>query len=123
MWDNIINSIIENSKEFDTKTPDEKLIKLFEEIGELSQAYLIKKGSAGTFHRDESKYSVKEEIADSFICLISLMQMLNIHSDELQTEILKKIEKWVSKLKAELAYKSLPHVCDGSCEQHKLIKR
>ncbi len=101
IWNEIIESIISSSREYDSKTPNQKLIKLFEELGELSQAFLIEQDAAGTAHRDKSEYSVKEELADSFICLISLAETLNVDFGDLQDEIVRKINKWVTKLQRE----------------------
>lgn len=101
IWDSIITSIIDSSREYDSKTPEQKLIKLYEELGELSQAFLIEQDAAGTYHRDKTEYSVKEELADSFICLVSLAEIMNIDFHDLQEEIVRKINKWINKLQRE----------------------
>lgn len=98
MINHYIKEIIELSNNYDQKNPSQKLLKLVEEVGELSQAFLIENNAHGTQFRDKSQYSTKEEMADIYLCLISLLPMLKIEEKDFFDEVAKKMEKWKNKV-------------------------
>lgn len=102
MSKNYIDEIIQISNNYDQKSASDKILKLVEEVGELSQAYLIHKNAHGTQFRDKSQYSVQEELADIYICMISLLPMLHIEKESFFQEVKRKMDKWVLKISKEI---------------------
>lgn len=102
MSNNYIDEIIQISNNYDQKSASDKILKLVEEVGELSQAYLIHKNAHGTQYRDKSQFSIAEELADIYLCLISLLPMLHIEKESFFTEVKRKMDKWVLKVSKEI---------------------
>jgi NTP pyrophosphatase (non-canonical NTP hydrolase) len=99
MFDELIKKIEDTSRKIDKKDPNLKMLKLVEEIGELSQALLIHQNAIGTKYRNKSEYSIQEEVADVTLCLFSLCSILNIDHSDLRDSINDKLRKWESKVK------------------------
>jgi NTP pyrophosphatase (non-canonical NTP hydrolase) len=99
MFDELIQKISETSNRIDKKDVNLKMLKLVEEVGELSQAILIHQNASGTKYRNKCEYSIQEEIADVTLCLFSLCSILNIDHADLRDSINDKLRKWETKIK------------------------
>ena len=99
MFDELIKKIEETSKKIDKKDSNMKMLKLVEEVGELSQALLIHQDAIGTKYRNKAEYSIQEEVADVLLCLFSLCSILNIDHADLRDSINDKLRKWESKVR------------------------
>lgn len=102
-FDSIINNIINTSK-YDIPGIDKKIIKMMEELGELSEGYLkLIKYKFTTDTEQEIKNNLREETADLFIMVMLIANDLGISMEELQAEICVKIAKWKNKIELNKA--------------------
>jgi NTP pyrophosphatase (non-canonical NTP hydrolase) len=85
----------------DGKTIEQRLLKLLEELGELSQALLSSKKVIGCEYKGITKNEVLEESVDVLICSISMLFESAIETDadinQINDLIITKIEKWKEK--------------------------
>lgn len=97
-FDSIINNIINTGKN-DIPGVEKKIIKIMEELGELSEGYLkLTKYKFTTDTEQEIKDNLREETADLFIMIMLIANDLGISMEELQAEICVKIAKWKNKI-------------------------
>ncbi len=82
----------------DPKIPLETAGKLTEEVGELMREVLILGNTPGTTYRTTSKAKLTEELADVFLCAVSLIQKLDIRVDDLAVMMREKAAKWEKNL-------------------------
>jgi len=75
-------------------TVSQQIIKLMEEIGEMSQAFLICDGAPSCQYRDSSIEDVREEALDAILVLFSILYALDTEEDEVQAILRKKLIKW-----------------------------
>jgi NTP pyrophosphatase (non-canonical NTP hydrolase) len=84
----------------ETKTFDERFIKLSEEIGEIAVAILQSRNLKGTTKtKSEIKENILEEICDSIIILLSLASYHKFTENQINEMVAKKLKKWESRLK------------------------
>jgi NTP pyrophosphatase (non-canonical NTP hydrolase) len=96
---NKIIAIIKETDKLETKETGNKILKLTEELGELSEGYLKLTGyKYSTEDKSEILANIKGEIADLFIQVMVLPDEFNISDDELIAEIKVKLDKWKTKL-------------------------
>lgn len=87
----------------DLKNLDQKMIKTMEEVGELSKWLLAYQGAFATTHRGVvARKKILEEIADSYICILSVAHEMGFSDDDLQEMILEKLKKWAERQTREL---------------------
>lgn len=107
-YNNII-AIIKETDKLETKDVGKKIIKLTEELGELSEGYLLLTDyKYNTQPKNEVLANIKGEIADLFIQVMILPDDFGISDEELITEIQTKLEKW--KKKVELKKLQANHI-------------
>jgi NTP pyrophosphatase (non-canonical NTP hydrolase) len=84
----------------ETKTIDERFMKLNEEVGEIAVAILH---SRGLKHTDQSKKEMREnileEICDSIIVLYSMASWHKFTEKQITKMMNKKLDKWEGRLK------------------------
>lgn len=99
----ILQQIIAETTDEDRKTVEQKVMKLFEEGGELSRAILQLRRAHGTKYRAKPNTigDVVEEIADCHIVLYSIAYKLGIHDHDIAEAIGKKIAKWQKVLRMD----------------------
>lgn len=89
----LLNKILEVAAK-EPKSIEHLLLKLMEEVGEASQAYLSLNNVSGSKYKSNSKSDFQEELIDSLLVLITLINKTGISKDELEVLIEKKITKW-----------------------------
>lgn len=81
------------SKE-DQKTLSQKVLKLFEEGGELAKVALPYDGAYATNHRFVEREKILEECIDSVLCALSVAYHLDFTDEEIDEMFNRKAEKW-----------------------------
>ncbi len=92
--ENIVDKI-RKATETEPKNPEQQFMKLIEELGEASQAYLSSKGISGNKYKQLSENNVKEELVDVLLVTFALLSQLGATDDEIETLIDRKINKWL----------------------------
>ena len=92
----IISKIFEVAKT-EPKSIEHLLLKLMEEVGEASQAYLSTAQASGSDYKSLSQDDFKEELVDSLLVLLTLIHKTDISEEELENLVITKIAKWESK--------------------------
>ncbi|CTQ55055.1 hypothetical protein LP7551_03596 [Roseibium album] len=86
----------------DTKTLQERALKLCEEAGELAQAVLSATGAPGSGYKNHSLADVREEAVDAAIVALSVLAQANTSKEEFERELehlmSEKCAKWQQKL-------------------------
>lgn len=91
-----INKIYEVALK-EPKSTEHLLLKLMEEVGEASQAYLSTTQASGSQYKELSQLDFQEELIDSLLVLLTLIKKTGISEESLDELLLKKIAKWESK--------------------------
>lgn len=73
-----------------------RLIKAYEEMGELSSAYLKLINSPNASVRAET--NICEEGVDTILCITDLLFSMGVEIADIQAMMIKKNEKWARKL-------------------------
>lgn len=97
---NIYNDIFRRIKKAAASEPksiDQEFLKLMEEVGESSQAYLSSEKASGANYKHLTVYNTKEELVDVLLVTLALLQKLGTTDDELNKLLLKKVSKWIDK--------------------------
>lgn len=92
----MIERIIKLSKK-ENKTNEQMLLKLSEEVGEVSQAYLSMAHASGSDYKDKNEKDYQEELVDSLMMISTLLVKSGISKEELLNLLEKKCNKWESK--------------------------
>lgn len=79
------------------KTPDQQFLKLMEEVGEASQAYLSSQKASGAAYKQLTVANTQEELVDVLLVTYALLQKLGTTDDELTTLMHTKTTKWLNK--------------------------
>lgn len=104
MNNDLIQYIKTLSKE-DTKTLSQKGLKAMEELGELARVLLPFDNAFATTHRFVDRDKILEEIADSYLTIMSIAYDLNYTEDEIESMISKKADKWAGLINKEKGIK------------------
>lgn len=78
----------------DTKTLSQKALKLTEETGEVAREILPYENAHGTTHRFGTKERILEELADTYLCDISIVFDLGFTYDDFEEMVEQKVTKW-----------------------------
>lgn len=92
----ILQQITEAAKS-EKKSIEHLLIKLMEEVGEASQAYLSTTKASGSEYKKLSLVDFQEELVDIILVTITLLKRTEISDEELENLLNKKISKWLEK--------------------------
>jgi len=93
----------------DKKTLSQKVLKLTEEVGELSKVVLPYDSAHGTNHRFTVREDLLEELVDVYLTNISIFHSLGFTKEEFNEMLQNKTEKWGSiQAKEEKAEFPLP---------------
>lgn len=79
------------------KTTEHLLIKLMEEVGEASEAYLSTSKASGSDYKQLSSVDFQEELVDILLVAFTLLKKTGISEDEMTLLFNKKINKWLEK--------------------------
>ena len=79
------------------KSTEHLLIKLMEEVGEASQAYLSTTKASGSNYKQLSVADFQEELVDILLVTITLLKRTEISDEELVALLNRKIAKWLAK--------------------------
>lgn len=79
------------------KTPDQQFLKLMEEVGEASQAYLSSQKASGADYKQLTVANTQEELVDVLLVTYALLQKLGTTDETLTTLLQTKTAKWLSK--------------------------
>ncbi len=85
----------------DPKSLGDKVLKCFEEGGELSGKVLPYTNAAGTLHRFVNREHVLEEVADLLLCARSIGYDLGFSHEEIEEKMMEKSKKWAALQQAE----------------------
>lgn len=91
-----INKIYEVALK-EPKSTEHLLLKLMEEVGEASQAYLSTTQASGSQYKELSQLDFQEELVDSLLVILTLIKKTGISEASFDELLLKKIAKWESK--------------------------
>lgn len=81
-----------------------KIIKLQEELGELSESFLLEDGykfNKENKTQEELRINTEEEVADILIMIICIANELNMDKQKLTNIVHRKLDKWAEKIKAK----------------------
>lgn len=81
----------------ETKSTEHLLLKLMEEVGEASQAFLSLTKVSGSHYKELSQADFQEELVDILLVTITLLKKSDISDAELEGLFSKKIAKWLEK--------------------------
>jgi hypothetical protein len=92
----VFERIVKVTKEKEVKTQSEKMVKLMEEMGELSVAHLQKKSLKGKGSKTDKEVheNFLEEACDCVIILQSILAAEGFDYDEYLTKMSEKLSKW-----------------------------
>ena len=88
----VCNKIIEVNKK-EPKIIEHKLLKMNEEVGELSEAVLSSQGVSGTAYKKKTKDDVAEEAIDVLIMALSIILEI-VSVKQMIAIMITKINKW-----------------------------
>lgn len=97
-----LSDLISRHKEVNTlekKTMIEKALKLSEETGEVAEAVCSYMDVAGCGYKNKTEADVVEESLDVVIMALSIAFSTSMSDREIRDIMLKKIDKWESKIK------------------------
>ena len=92
-----INKRIELLANKEPKTTEQQFMKLMEEVGEASQAYLSAKKVSGNGYKGLDIDDTKEELVDVLIVVKSLLTTIGANQKQVDELLQSKISKWESK--------------------------
>lgn len=92
----LINRIFKVA-ETEPKSAEHLLLKLMEEVGEASQAYLSTSQASGSSYKELSQQDFQEELVDSLLVILTLIKRSGISEVDLEALMNKKIDKWEAK--------------------------
>lgn len=92
----IIHDVFELSKT-EPKTPEQQFLKLMEELGEASQAFLSQQKVSGNAYKELSEAQLHEELTDVLLVTLALMPKVGLTEEKLAAVIAPKIAKWQAK--------------------------
>lgn len=78
----------------DEKSLSQKTLKACEEVGELAKVVLPYENAYATTHRFVDKKKILEELADTFLCIQSIVCDLNYSDEEFEEMIVHKMKFW-----------------------------
>lgn len=93
MNEKFLNYIRHLSKE-DQKTLSQKVLKIFEEGGELASFALPFDSAYATNHRFVERENILEEAVDTVLCAMSVAYHLDFTDEEIEQMMERKAEKW-----------------------------
>lgn len=85
---------IKEAAKTEPKNVEQLFMKLMEELGEATQAYLSSEKISGNNYKELTKDDVKEELVDTLLVTFSLLYKLDANETEIEQLINKKIDKW-----------------------------
>lgn len=88
---------ISEAAKTEPKTIEQLFMKLIEELGEASQAYLSSENISGNNYKNLNREDVKEELVDTLLVTFSLLYKLDSTDREIENLMNKKIDKWLQK--------------------------
>lgn len=98
-WEKEIVKIVKELSKKEKKDLKERMVKMYEEMGELSAAVLQHLGLKGTKKTPlQVKENILEESVDVFMLTLSLFPLLDYEPDDFLKMLHKKMKKWESKL-------------------------
>ncbi len=83
--------------EQEPKTVSQQFLKLMEEVGESSQAYLSSQNASGSGYKQLTTANTKEELVDVLLVTLAILHKLDTSDAELETLLTTKTEKWLRK--------------------------
>lgn len=92
----LINRIFKVA-ETEPKSREQLIIKLMEEVGEVSQAHLSTVKASGSQYKELTDEDFQEELVDTILVTLTLLKKTGITNEELTRLFTKKINKWESK--------------------------
>ena len=92
----LINRIFKVA-ETEPKSREQLIIKLMEEVGEVSQAHLSMVKASGSQYKELTDEDFQEELVDTILVTLTLLKKTGITNEELTNLLTKKINKWESK--------------------------
>ncbi len=92
----LINRIFKVA-ETEPKSREQLIIKLMEEVGEVSQAHLSMVKASGSQYKELTDEDFQEELVDTILVTLTLLKKTGISTEELTRLFTKKINKWESK--------------------------
>jgi len=90
---------LEELCEGNTKTLYEMVLKLTEEVGEVSQSVLSHEGAQGSEYKNKSRDDVVEELVDVMMVVESLLYRFHVSDSEFNAMFNQKLAKWEEKTK------------------------
>lgn len=79
------------------KNTDQEFLKLMEEVGEASQAYLSSINASGAGYKHLTSANTQEELVDILLVTFTLLKQLGATDDEIQKLLSIKTTKWINK--------------------------
>lgn len=92
----LINRIFKVA-ETEPKSREQLIIKLMEEVGEVSQAHLSTVKASGSQYKGLTDEDFQEELVDTVLVTLTLLKKTGISNEELTRLFANKINKWESK--------------------------
>ncbi len=83
--------------EQEPKTVSQQFLKLMEEVGESSQAYLSSQKASGSGYKQLTTANTKEELVDVLLVTLAILHKLDTSDAELENLLTTKTAKWLSK--------------------------
>lgn len=83
--------------EQEPKTVSQQFLKLMEEVGESSQAYLSSQHASGSGYKQLTTANTKEELTDVLLVTLAILHKLGTTDEELATLVSTKTAKWLAK--------------------------
>ena len=94
--------------DLDTKTLNERVVKLFEEGGELARVVAPYENVSSTRHRIVDKKKILEEAVDCLLVAYSIAHHVDFDDDEIEEMFQQKLLKWHGRLSREQRTKDKP---------------
>jgi len=89
-----LNNFIKQLSINDKKSLAEKGLKTVEEVGELAKAILPFGNASGSLHRFTDKQQILENVADVYLCAISIAYGLGFTDESIEEMVQRKARKW-----------------------------
>jgi NTP pyrophosphatase (non-canonical NTP hydrolase) len=89
-----LEEYVKNLSLNDKKTLSQKALKTAEEVGELAKSILPYDSAPGTNHRFVDKYKILEEVADTYLTIMSIAYSLGFERSDIDDMIYEKSKKW-----------------------------
>lgn len=88
---------IEKAASLEPKSVGQQLLKLMEEVGEASQAYLSAEDVSGSSYKNLSFNNTKEELVDVLLVTYAILIKMDVSHAELAELLKEKTAKWIKK--------------------------